>query len=411
MATRAAKLRIQLHRKLLFLLEPHRYKACYGGRGGGKSYGFADALLFLVVRRPMRILCAREFQVSIADSVHHLLKTRIDALAELNPELKIHSAFDVQQRTIKSSNGSEFIFSGLAKNIQNIRSKEALDVVWIEEAQSVSENSWEVLVPTMRKRGSEIWATFNPYRETDPTYKRLVTNKPPDAVSVEMNWDDNPWITDELIAEKDYLYSVDPESAAHVWGGECKSRSDAQVLGGKWVVVAFEPGEDWHGPYYGVDWGTVHPTVMVKCWITGGLDSNERELWVEHESFGVGKDIDEYPELFDRVPGSRAHVSRADGSRPETISHMKRHGFPRMTAAPKWPGSVEDGIEHLRGYKWINIHQRCKHAIDQAKLWSWKTDRLNGDVLPQLIDLNDDIWDAVRYALSPVIRRRKISFV
>lgn len=404
------RLRLDLNEQLAFLLQSHRYKAAYGGRGSGKSYGFADALLFLSLSRPMRILCAREFQVSIADSVHYLLKTRIEALAELNPDLDVRGSFDVQQRSIRTTNGSEFIFSGLAKNIENIRSKEALDVVWIEEAQSVSEYSWEVLVPTMRKKGSEIWASFNPDQDTDPTYKRLVKNPPPGTVSVELNWNDNPWITAELLAEKDYLYSVDPDAAAHVWGGECRLRSNAQVLHDKWVVDAWEPGADWHGPYYGVDWGTVHPTVMVRSWITGDVGSLERELWLSHEAYKVHADIDQYAALFDQVPGSRTHVSRADCSRPETIGHMNRHGFPLMEAAPKWSGSVNDGVAHLRGYKKIHIHQRCKHAAEQARLWKWKVDRLTGDVLPVLVDLNDDIWDAVRYALAPVIQHNFLEY-
>ena len=402
-----ATLKLDLNEKLGFLLDPHRYKCLYGGRGSGKSTGIVDALLFLSLKKKLKILCARELQCSIRDSVHSLIKSRIDSLAELNPELPIREFFDVGQQSITTGLGGEFIFAGIRTNVSKVRSMEAIDIAFVEEAQNVSEESWSILIPTIRSAGSEIWLCFNPQNETDPTWKRFVKSPPPDCVSKPLNWDENPWMTKELEAEKDYLYATDPDAAAHVWGGGILTRTDSQVLAGKWVVEPFEPQDDWHGPYLGADWGHVHPNVLVKCWVSGEQESLEQELWIEHEAYGVGVDLDNIPELFDRVPGSRDYVIRADAARPETISHMQHHGYPRMKAAPKWQGSVDDGIAHLRSYKKIHIHERCKHAYEQAKLWSWKTDKLTGDVLPDLIKLNDDIWDAVRYALSPLIRRKK----
>jgi phage terminase large subunit len=381
--------------KLAFLFEPHRYKVAHGGRGGAKSWGFARALLILGAQSRLRILCARELQNSIQDSVHKLLADQIDALG-------LGYFYTVQQATIRGLNGSEFIFSGLRSNITKVKSMESIDVCWVEEAQTVSDASWAVLIPTIRKEGSEIWVSFNPDQDTDPTYKRFIADPPPDAHVVQIGWQDNPWLPSPLRAEKDYLYATDPEAAAHVWGGGTRRVSMAQVLRGRYVVESFEPQKDWNGPYYGADWGfSVDPTTLTRSWING------RTLYIEHEAYGVGVDLDDTPALFDTVPDARKHTIRADSSRPETISHMRRHGYSRILGCSKGPGSVEDGVEHLRSYERIVIHPRCVHAAEEARLWSYKTDKLTGDVLPVLLDKHDHIWDAVRYALEPIIRAGK----
>jgi phage terminase large subunit len=377
----------------LFL--PKRIKSIRGGRGSGKSWTVARALLVQAAERKLRILCAREFQNSIQDSVHKLLAEQIDALG-------LSGFYDVLQTTIRGRNGSEFIFTGLRTNIQSIKSKEGIDRAWIEEAQTVSEQSWEMLIPTIRKEDSEIILTWNPDQEEDPTNQRFGANPPPNCWSVHVNWDANPFFPEVLRAEMEYLYANDPEAAAHVWGGQTRRNSVAQVLRGRYVVESFEPGKDWHGPYLGADWGfSVDPTTLVKVWV------HERDLYIEHEAYGVGVDIEDTPALFDTVPRAREHTIRADSARPETISHMRRHGYPRMVGATKGKGSVEDGVEHIRSYRRVVIHPRCIHAAEEARLWSFKVDRLSGDVLPDLKPGNDHIFDGVKYALEPIIRAGK----
>lgn len=380
----------KLH-KVLF--RPSRYKVAHGGRGSGKSWSFARALIALAYSRKVRILCAREVQKSIRDSVHRLLGDQIELLG-------LTGSFEVLRDEIRcTTTGSQFLFTGLSNTtVEAIKSFEGVDYCWVEEAQTVSERSWEILIPTIRKSGSEIWVTFNPYEETDPTFLRFVTNQPPDCIRVEVNWNDNPSIPSELLKEKDYLYSVDPEAAAHVWGGKCKRMSDAQVLRGRWRVESFEPQDWWNGPYFGVDWGFANdPTVGTKSWIEG------RTLYVEHEAYQVGCEIDHIPALLDQIPGFRSHLSRADNARPETISYMIRQGF-NMMSAEKWPGSVEDGVEWLRSFEKIIIHPRCVHTAEEARLWSYKTDKLTGDVLPILVDQHNHCWDAIRYSGSPIIK-------
>lgn len=383
----------ELPQKLIDLLwSQGRYKVAHGGRGSAKSWSFARALVLKTYQAPLRVLCAREVQNSIQESVHRLLSDQIDLLG-------LSAYFEVQRSVIRSHVGSDFIFAGLRSDPQQIKSTEGVDICWVEEAAKVSEESWKMLIPTIRKPGSEIWASFNPDDETDPTYKRFIKNSPPGAKVVKVSWRDNPWFSTELEAERTYMAQVDPDAYAHVWEGECRRHSDAQVLGRKCEVSFFEPSKDWDGPYLGADWGFAQdPTTLVKCWINGHV------LHVEQEAYGVGIDIDRTADLFDRVNGARDYVIRADSARPETISYMQRHGYPRIQAAMKWPGSVEDGIAVLRSFERIVIHPSCTKAYEESRLWSYKTDRLTGDVLPDVVDAHNHIWDAVRYALQPIIR-------
>lgn len=404
--------RVELPAALAFLFEPHRYKIVHGGRGGGKSWGLARALLIKAAASPLRILCTREFQVSIQDSVHKTLSDQIGLLG-------YDRLFDVHQNSIRSAAGSEFVFTGLRNNITKIKSMEGIDVVWCEEAEVISEDSWSVLIPTIRKEGSEVWISFNPDLETDATYKRFITDPPPGAKVVEIGWQQNPWFPKTLSAEKDYLYAVDPDAAAHVWGGKTRVISKALVLHGKTAVEPFEPADDWDGPYQGVDWGFADsPTVLIRCWIRDDPDPPEekdaeeevtgprrRTLYIEYEAYGVGVEITDTRALFDTIPDAQKHATRADSARPETISHMVSDGYPRTVACVKGKGSVEDGVAHLRGYSRIVIHPRCVHAADEARLWSYKKNKA-GDVLPILIDKHDHCWDAVRYALEPIIKQR-----
>lgn len=381
--------------KLLQLLNPAnpaRYRGAYSGRGAAKSWSFGRALILRALVDPVRVLCGREYQGSIAESVHKLLSTQIE-------ELRFDPWFTVQRDTIASFQGAEFLFTGLHQNVAKIKSTENVSIAWVEEAERVSDESWQVLIPTIRKPGSEIWVTFNPNAETDPTYRRFVTSPPPGALIEFVSWRDNPWLPPELDAERRYLESVDADAANWIWEGRCRSASSAQIFGGKYAVEEFEPASDWDGPYLGADWGFASdPTVLVQCWI------HERRLFVEYEAHGVGVDIDRTPELFDQVPNARRHLIRADCARPETISYMNRNGYPNVTAVEKWSGSVADGIAFLRSFEKIIVHPRCPHVIEEMRLYSYKRDRLTGDVQPEPVDAFNHTIDGLRYALAPLIR-------
>lgn len=389
---------IELPEYALPLYDPWRYKVLYGGRGAGRSWSMARVLLDLADQQPLRVLCTRELQASIRDSVHRLLTDQIDRLG---------LPFEVLQTEIRHPNGSLFIFEGLRHNITKIKSIEGIDICWVEEAERVSKESWDVLIPTIRKAGSEIWVTFNPDQETDPTYQRFVVSPPPNAWIRKVSADDNPWLPDELRAERDYLYRVDPEAAAHIWGGECRHASDAQIMRGKWVVREFEPDPDrWDGPYHGADFGfSTDPATLTRCWI------HERRLHIEHESYHVGLELDDTAETWQEdVPGCERYVVRADSAEPKSISYLRRHGIPKIEGVTKWAGSVEEGIRFLRQFEEIVIHPRCRHTIDEARHYSYKVDKRTGDVLPIVVDANNHIWDAVRYAIAPLISQQDLSF-
>ena len=401
--------RLRLPRKLQFLFRTHapdgrrvRYRVAWGGRGGAKSWGYAKTLLVLAASKTLRILCARELQVSITDSVHKLLADQIAA----EPELA--AVYDVQKTSIKClTTGSEFLFAGIRNNVTKIKSMEGVDICWVEEAEKVSKRSWEVLIPTIRKPGSEIWVSFNPDEKTDPTSQMFLVKKPPPGSIVQfIGWQDNPWFPEELRIEKDYLYSVDPEAAEHVWGGAFRRNSAAQVLRGKYVVEAFRPEVEWAGPYFGADWGfSQDPSALVKLYI------HQNVLYVYGEAYGIGVDIDKTPDLFDTVPGARKARIESDNARPETISYMQRHGYPGCVPVTKWAGSVEDGVAFLRSFEKIVIHPSCVHTAEEARLWSYKVDKLTKEPLAELDDKHNHCMDAIRYALVKLIRQSKLGML
>ena len=199
------------------LFEPTRFKIYYGGRGGAKSHNFARALLVRCMQQQTRVLCARELQGSIGDSVHKLLTDIID-------QHDLRSFFTIQKANIIGKNGSEFIFKGLKHNHTEIKSTEGVDIAWIEEAEKVSSNSWEVLIPTIRKEQSEIWISFNPKHPTDPTYVNFVANSDDDMLVRKVSWRDNPFFPDTLNTERLRLQKNDTKAYNHVWEGEFDER-------------------------------------------------------------------------------------------------------------------------------------------------------------------------------------------
>jgi phage terminase large subunit len=219
--------------KLSILFDPARYKVLYGGRGGAKSWGVARALLIIGARQATRILCAREFQTSIKDSVHKLLSDQIFAMG-------LEDFYEITQTAIRGKNGTEFSFAGLKNNVANIKSYEGCDIAWVEEAQTTSKLSWNVLIPTIRKEGSEIWITFNPELETDETYKRFVVDPPENSIVQRVNWSDNPWFPETLRLEKDALYARDREAYNTIWEGVCRQTVDGAIFAKEMQQAEFE---------------------------------------------------------------------------------------------------------------------------------------------------------------------------
>lgn len=376
------------------LYEPHRYKVFYGGRGSGKSWAVARALIAISDFCKVRILCCREIQNSIRDSSYQVLK-------DMAERMGLADRFWFKEAEIEHlGTGSKFIFSGLLRNENSIRSKEGIDICWVEEASSVSQKSWDVLTPTIRKSGSEIWLTFNPLTTDDPT-NRFLENPPLDAVVHKVNYLENPFFPETLRAEMEWDKKNDYEKYLHVWEGFPLTVSDAQIFKGRYTVESFDD-ELWKKAdrlFFGADFGFAKdPSTLVRCFIY------ENRLYIDYEAYGVGVEIDELPELYRSVPGAYKWPIKADCARPETISYLaNRKGFD-ITAADKWQGSIEDGIAYLKSFEKIVIHPRCKHTADEFRLYSYKTDRLTQEVLPVILDKHNHCIDGLRYALSEYIR-------
>lgn len=344
------------------------------------------------------ILCAREFMNSLEDSSMEEVKQAIAAVPWLA------SAFDVGQRYIRTKDDHvHFVFAGLRHNLDSIKSKARILLAWVDEAENVSEVAWRKLLPTVREADSEVWVTWNPEREDSPTNQRFRINPPDSTNSAELNYHDNPWFPDVLedLRRSDQS-RLDLATYAHIWDGAYLQNSAAQVLADRVAVREFEPGVDWGGPYFGLDYGFAQdPTAGIKCWV------HDDCLWVEHDAAQIGLDLDATPEyLMRRLPDIERHTCRADSARPESTSHINRHGLPRVVSVKKWAGSVEDGVSHLRSYREIVIHPRCNATRNETRLYSYKTDRLSGDILPDIIDAHNHCIDALRYALEPLIRER-----
>ena len=394
------EVRIQLPPKLvpMFALERGavQYRNMHGGRGSGKSFSAALMASVWGYAEPLRILCTREFQASIKESFHAELKAAIAA----HPFLEAH--YDVGVDYLRGANGTEFIFRGLRHSVNTIKSLAKIDLTIVEEAEDAPEASWLALEATVfRQPKSELWALWNPRLDGSPVDMRFRKHPPDNAVTVEMNWNDNPFFPDGLDKLRRREQSrLDPATYAHVWDGAYLVNSAAQVFSGKWRVEEFEPAASWDGPYHGGDFGYAQdPTAAVRVYIHGDT------LYVSHEAGGRGIELDAIAaHVNEAIPGFDEGVSRWDSASPGSISILTRSGLPKAIGAEKWQGSVDDGIRFLRAFREIVVHPRCTNTIGEMRLYSYKVDRLTGDILPVLVDANNHWIDAIRYSVSPLIK-------
>jgi len=376
------------------LTKPARYRAAYGGRGSGKSHAFAEYIIRRCVTQKTDVVCVREVQKSLNQSVKKLLEEKIE-------KLQVGQLFEIQRDQILTPRGGRIIFQGMQNHTaDSIKSLEGYDIAWVEEAQSLSQRSLDLLRPTIRKPGSELLFTWNPRFHSDPVDHLLRgPEPPPDALVVEVNYEGNPWFPDVLKTEMEYDRRRDNDKFLHVWRGAYVTNSETRVFK-NWKVEEFDaPADAVHR--LGADWGfAVDPTVLVRCHIVG------RTLYVDYEAYMVGCEITDTPTLFMGVPESEKWPIVADSSRPETISYMRRNGFPKIMPAVKGHYSVEEGVEWLKSYD-IVVHPRCQHTIDELTLYSYKQDPLTGKILPKLEDKSNHVIDALRYACEGVRRASK----
>jgi phage terminase large subunit len=367
------------------LLTPARYLGAWGGRGSGKSHFFATLLIARCLHAKTHAVCVREVQESLNQSVKKLLEEKIEALG-------VGKAFTIQYDKILGVNGSLIIFQGMKNHTaESIKSLEGFDVAWVEEAQSLSQRSLDLLRPTIRKPNSQLWFSWNPNLATDPVDALLRGDVlPPDARVIRANYRDNGWLPDVLRAELEYDQKRDPDKFAHIWLGEYQRNSESRVFR-NWTIEEFErPPGTCHR--FGADWGfSIDPSVLVRCDIDG------HRLYVDYEAYQIGCEIINLPALFMSIPEAEKWPIVADSARPETIQYMQTHGFPKILPAIKGARSLEEGVEFLKSFD-IVVHPRCKHLIDELTLYSYKTDPLTGRVIPILEDKNNHVIDSLRYA-------------
>ena len=386
-------LEIPTPRWALPLLQPARYLGAYGGRGSGKSHFFAEMIIEAhVMDQNRKTVCIREVQKSIKMSVKALLEQKIEKLG-------VGAYFDVQESQIKSKRGDGIIiFAGMQNHTaDSIKSLEGFDCAWVEEAQSLSQRSIDLLRPTIRKPDSSLMFTWNPYLASDPVDVLLRgDNPPPDSTILQANYMDNPWLPDVLRDEMEYDKARDPDKYAHVWLGEYVKNTNSRVFH-NWRIEEFEtdPAAMFR---LGADFGfSVDPTTLIRCYVEG------RTLYVDYEAYQVGCEILDTPDLFFTVPDAEKWPIIADSARPETISHLRKHGFPKIQPAVKGKNSVNEGVEFIKTYD-IVVHPRCKHLIDELTLYSYKVDPVTEAILPVLQDKDNHCIDALRYALEGLRR-------
>ena len=382
------------------------YRCAWGGRGSGKTRTFA---VMAAIRGYMYaeqgisgvILCGREFMNTLADSSMEEIKQAIKEVPFLN------DYYDLGESYIRSKNKMiDFIFSGLRHNLDSIKSKARILLCWVDEAESVSQAAWDKLLPTIRGIDeAETWITWNPEKRGSPCDVLFRHDKIYDhdtgeqiGIGAEINWRDNPRFPKVLdIQRRLAKRNMSPEKYEWIWEGAYLEMSEAVVFKGKFEVKEFEPDlRRWNGPYQGLDFGFANdPTAGVQCFINANI------LYIYRDFSKVELELDDTARYaLHHIPDFDKYPIIADNARPESISHLKRKGLPRIEACKKGKGSVEDGVAYIQSFDKVIIHPSCTATIQEFKTYSYKTDRLTGEVLPILLDENNHNLDALRYALE-----------
>lgn len=421
--------------KLLFLTqEKKRYKVVKGGRGSTKSQSIARSLIDRASKKPLQILCTREYQNSIKDSVHKLL-CRIIRLKNLNNPL-LRNAFKLYETKITNANGSEFLFSGL-QNIDSLKSIDEIDICWIAEASSVTLDHFKKLTPSIRKEGSEIWIDFNPESEEDPVYARFCQYVDSEGEKQDMpdsyesknviletiNWDENPFFPDVLEIERQECLRTMPDEYDHIWGGELNVKSEALIFKDKYEVKEFDYPDINYVEYQrylqGADFGyTKDPSVLIRAFIKKeGIKTN---LYICNEAYGHKIEINGLSLLYNEIDDVKDWTIKGDCSEPATISYLAQDydeetgekGFD-IVSCKKFPGSVQAGINFLRSFDKIYIHPRCIETAKEFRLYAYKVDKKTGKIAKKvgadgkskyiILDKNNHCLDGVRYLLDDYI--------
>lgn len=377
------------------LIDPSRYKAAKGGRAGGKSHFFCSQILKKCLINPdFSVVCIREKYKSLRLSTKRTLANKINQ--------GLHPYFREMDKEIRSKRGKGLIeFHGmLGHTADSIKSLEDFDLVFVDEANKLSKYSLSILIPTIRKEGSELWFAWNPEYENDPIER--VCRESESCKVVHVNFTDNPFRAKVVDEEAERHRQTDPDTYDHVWLGGYRKIGDAQVFKGKWEIRDFEVDDSFKSPLHGMDFGfSGSPTTIVRIYVKDNV------LYIRKEYGSVKLELNDITRKFKEVIHDvDRYVIRADSARPDSISYLKRNGLPRIESVVK--GKIEDGIEFMRAFDRIVIHPECVKTAKEFTDYSHKTDPRTEDILPDIIDANNHFIDAIRYALQPLIK--KISY-
>lgn len=371
--------------------EKCRFKVLYGGRGSGKTHQVAEYLIVQSLLNKEKVLCTREIQRSIKESVHAVLVSKINSLG-------LEKYFTVTENKISNVSGSEFIFAGLRMNIDSIKSIEGITKCWVEEAQSVSRKSLDILRPTIRAKNSEMIITFNPERDEDPVWQDFIVNPSEHSWVQKVNYNDNPFFPADLEKERAECEKRNPDDYKWIWLGELRKISDAQIFKNIFEVKEFETPSSARF-YHGADWGYAEdPTTLIRCFIEDGC------LYIDKEVYEKHVELDDLPRFFSRIETARRWPVYGDAARPDIIKHLRRRGY-NIRKCDKWQGSVEQGISYIRNFYKVYIHPACINTINEFERYSWKQDRNTNEILPVPLDKDNHCVDALRYALTKKIKK------
>ncbi len=392
--------------------QPTKHRVFKGGRGSAKTRGCAlmsavYGYKFAEAGREGVILASREHLNSLDESSFQEIKTAIRS----TPWLADY--YDIGEKYIRTHNRRvSYAFAGLRHNLDSIKSKANILLNWTDEAEGVSEAAWRKLIPTIRG-GTDLenWISYNPESPDSATHKRFVAVEPSRCIVTDINWRDNPWWAESGLEEERLDdQRLRPDTYDHVWEGQFLTLTDAQVFGGKFAIDEFTVDGTFDGPYQGVDFGfSQDPTAAVRVYIKNNV------LYVRNEAGKVKLELDDTAAFVEkRIPGFHKYAMRADSARPESISYLKRPQkgspqaiyFPHMEGVKKWAGSVQDGVEFIKSFEKVVIHPDCPEVAREFRLYSFKVDRLSGDILPEIVDANNHYIDAIRYALVPLMKAR-----
>lgn len=385
-------------------LQPSRYKFNYGGRGSGKSYDAAYALIIKGMKKKQLFCCGREVMASIKDSSKQLIEDCMEFFGVKD------NFYTCLRDEIRGVNGTRFIFKGLGeKSNNNVKGVHGIDVLWCDEIDTITQNTIDKVLPSIRSTAAgnkpELWFTWNPQNETDPIdqFARGEDGPPPNSMVWQSNYWNNPFFPDELRELMEWQRRVDYEKYLHIWEGNYITNSEAKIFN-NWHLENIDhlvPSDAIE--LYGADFGfsNTDPTVLVKLYYWDNI------IYIAEEAVKVKCPITEIPILFDQIKGSRRKKIIADCSRNDLISHLKNEGF-NIVGSKKGPNSIKDGINFLQDRK-IIVHPKCKHSKSELSMYSFKT--VHGKVTNEIVDKHNHVIDSIRYAFESVRRKsgRKIA--